>query len=51
MQEIAASDRVQIEKHFADAKTDKILSGFVIAPEATYADLLNALKAANNMMK
>ncbi len=51
LQEIAASDRVQIEKHFADAKTDKILSGFVIAPEATYADLLNALKAANNMMK
>lgn len=51
LQEIAASDRVQIEKHFADAKADQILSSFVIAPEATYADLLTALKAANNMMK
>ncbi len=50
-QEIAPSDREQIQQHINDAVAANLLKEMIVDPTATYADLLNTLKAANNMMK
>lgn len=50
-QPIAQADKTQIQEHIATAIGAQVFDDVTIGDTATYADLLNALKAANNMMK